>query len=74
MESTEVRRIVAEVLRISSDSLREDAALGVTSGWDSLAQLELIQRLESESGKRIAADDILFSESLPDLIELFSSQ
>lgn len=72
MEEKKIREIVAGVLQTPTADLPKDASLGVTEGWDSLAQLEILEKLEAASSKRLSGEDSLFAESLEDLLALFS--
>lgn len=72
MEEKKIREIVAGVLQTPMVDLPKDASLGVTEGWDSLAQLEILEKLEAASSKRLSGEDSLFAESLEDLLALFS--
>lgn len=69
-----IRDILVEIVKPLDGKLEPDAALGSTDGWDSLAQLELIVRLEQESGIKLSAEDSIYAESLPDLLALFGDQ
>lgn len=71
MKESLVKQIVSEVLR-NSHPLSDDDRLGFTPGWDSLAHVEIISRLEREAGLALKPEDIIFAESLGDLVQLFS--
>lgn len=73
MSEREIVQIVEEVLGLRSGALSADAALGVTQGWDSLAQLEILEKLEKVSGRMLSSEELLLAESLEDLIGLFES-
>jgi acyl carrier protein len=72
LSETRIREIVADVIKFVGVELSTESSLGTTDGWDSLAQLEIITRLEQESGVRLSAEDSIYAESLADLISLFS--
>lgn len=63
-----VRRIVAAVVRIPAAELDENAALGKTARWDSLAQLDILASMEQEFGIVIEPDEALDLITLAALI------
>lgn len=73
MSKSEIRTLVAQILRMSPADLSIQAGLGVTVGWDSLAQLEILERLEKASGKSLRPEEMLLAETLEDLVDLFQS-
>lgn len=74
MSEREIMQIVGNVLGLPPGDLLPDASLGVTKGWDSLAQLEILETLEKASGKMLTSEELLLSESLDDLFALFESE
>lgn len=73
LSDSRIKEIVADVIKLEASLLSDESALGMTEGWDSLAQLEIITRLEQESGSRLSAEDSIYTESLADLVSLFSN-
>lgn len=73
LSESRIKEIIAGVIKVEGSQLGPEAALGITDGWDSLAQLEIITRLEQESGIRLSAEDSIYAESLADLASLFVS-
>lgn len=59
--------LVRRSLNLSGEIDLADAALGITPGWDSLKQIELIVAIEATLGVRFASDEI---ESAHDFIAL----
>jgi acyl carrier protein len=53
-----LRKLVAEVLRVSEEIVIDDMTLLNTETWDSFAHLELIVAIESEFEVSLSADDI----------------
>jgi acyl carrier protein len=74
LSESRIAQIVVEIVKPHDGQLNPDSSLGTTEGWDSLAQLEIITRLEQESGVRLSAEDAIYAESLSDLVSLFASQ
>lgn len=73
VSESRIKEIIADVIKVAGSELGPESALGITDGWDSLAQLEIIARLEQESGIRLSAEDSIYSESLADLVSLFGT-
>jgi acyl carrier protein len=71
LSEARITDIVREIVKPQDGKLDPESSLGMTQGWDSLAQLERITRLEQESGMRLSAEDAIYAESLSDLISLF---
>ena len=71
LSEARITEIVRDIVKPQDGKLDSESSLGMTQGWDSLAQLEIITRLEQESGMRLSAEDAIYAESLPDLISLF---
>ena len=74
MNRTHVIQAIARVLRIDSQLLHDDDGLGRTEGWDSLAHLEILERLESDSGTRLTGEETLYSETVEELVGLFQTE
>lgn len=72
MQKERIIEIVSQVLKVPSQTLDLSSSIGNVAGWDSLAQLEILERLEGESGRKLSVDEAIFSESLSDLVDLFS--
>lgn len=73
MTRDEVIKTVVEVLGTGNALTFEDR-LGSTKGWDSLAHIEIVAKLEAASGKRLSTEDAIFAETVADLVELFGSE
>lgn len=54
----ETRSMIAEYLSRGSTDLADDSALGVTPGWDSFAQLNIMLELERRYGIAITDETI----------------
>jgi len=72
MDKARIVVLISEVLGIEVSLLSSDSGLGVTPGWDSLAHLEILTKLEAETGKKVSVEDSIFAESLEDLCDLFN--
>jgi acyl carrier protein len=70
----EIRKVVSLILKKAETELEAGDRLGATKGWDSLAHVEIISKLESLSGITLNAEDAIFAETLGDLIEIFSGE
>ncbi len=71
MNKNQIIEEVAKCIGCNSEELGEESGLGLTPGWDSLAHVEILERLEGVSGKKLSVDESIFSETLGDLIALF---
>ena len=74
MNAYSIKKIVAEVIGADIEILEDDSRLGQSRGWDSIAQLEIIERLETMSGKKLSIEESIFAESLLDLYSLFKTE
>jgi len=54
----ELKTFVSSVLNISLDVLDDDAELGITPGWDSMAYLRLLSALEREYNIELNEDTV----------------
>jgi len=53
-----LRKLLAEILRVSEELVTDATTLLNTETWDSFTHLELIMAIESEFGVSLSADDI----------------
>lgn len=70
--TTEARKLLAQVLNIAVEDLEHDAAIGVTERWDSLAHMHLIMALEAHLGRPLDTTTMLGIESLSDIAALMA--
>jgi acyl carrier protein len=68
----EIRRALHEISGIEIISDSDDLLIDL--GLDSLATSELIAKLESISGRRIQANDLLDVNTVGELVSLFKAQ
>ena len=61
------RRLLAAALAIDPAQLADDAAIGWTEEWDSLAHMRLVAAIEGELGRQISAEAIVSLASLGDV-------
>jgi acyl carrier protein len=71
--SDQVRKIVADVLRIPEDRLPDDATRETVPEWTSLEHLRIIDELERACGISVSMDEVLALTSLAKLAERFGS-
>ncbi len=69
---SEAKKILAQALKVSTDDISDDAAIGRTERWDSLAHMQLILALEESLGRVLDTDAMLAIESLADIEALVS--
>ena len=61
------RRLLAAALGLDPARLPDDAAIGLTEEWDSLAHMRLVAAIEGELGRQISAEAIVSLASLGDV-------
>jgi len=65
--------ILAEALGIEADQVSDDAGIGLTPQWDSLAHMRIILALEDHLGKMLAPEMILRISNFSDVEECLSA-
>lgn len=73
-EREQARALLADAINIDIASLSDDARLGSTEQWDSLAHLRLILALEARIGRSLDPDEIVSVESLDDVAALLNQK
>jgi acyl carrier protein len=63
--------LVAEVLKLKTDSLTENSAMGETPNWDSLNHLGIICKMEKSYGITIPNEDIEKYVTMKAIMELY---
>jgi acyl carrier protein len=66
----QVHRVVADVLKIASDLVTSELAIGDVPEWDSIANIRLLQTLEETFDIEIDALDALEAEDVYDFVQL----
>ena len=61
---SDARALLAEVLQLDADTIGDDAAIGITDRWDSLAHMHLILALEQTLGRTLETDVMLEVDNL----------
>jgi len=64
---SDAKQLLAQALKVSADEIGDDAAIGVTERWDSLAHMQVILALEAILGNTLATDELVAIASLQDL-------
>lgn len=70
MSKEEKYGIIADILEIELDEVKEDTELESFDTWDSVAVLAVISEVESATGKYLHASDILQLKTISDIIML----
>ncbi len=65
---------LSEVLGIPIDQVRASSSIGDPVEWDSLASLEIAERLEEATGLRLSTAEILRIRSVNDIIALLDDR
>ncbi len=71
---TDLKRVIADSLRLTPDAVADDAAMETLESWDSLAHMDLIANIETVFGLTLTADDIITMTSLPAIRTLLSTR
>lgn len=65
----EVRKVIADMLRLSEETVRPDSMLVDDLGIDSFAVVELIFALEDRYGLDISDDDVVKLKKVEDIVD-----
>ncbi len=69
----QARALLADALFLAPDDLPDDAALGATAEWDSLAHTRLILALEAQLQRPLRPEETVSLGSLSDLAALLGA-
>ena len=64
-----IRKMIAEILRVNEDAIKEDTAIGDIPSWDSLNQLRILAAVESEFGIQFTPDVLMEMEDFSDIVQ-----
>ncbi|TNE36835.1 MAG: acyl carrier protein [Alphaproteobacteria bacterium] len=67
------RELLAEALQLDVSEVPEDAAIGVTDRWDSLAHMRLIMALEAHLGKPVDTDAMVAIEDISGIVDILKT-
>ncbi|MEQ9812310.1 MAG: acyl carrier protein [Azospirillaceae bacterium] len=70
---TEARHLLAEALNCRVEDLPEDAAIGNTPGWDSLAHARVMLALEERLDRQLSTDEIAAIGGLADIVAILAA-
>ena len=70
--SSKIRHIIAEVIGVPVEQVRDDASPATLEAWDSLRHMNLIVALEEELGVTFDDDALGRLTSLPAILEELS--
>lgn len=73
-EREQARTLLADAINVDITSLSDDARLGATEQWDSLAHLRLILAVEAHIGRSLDPDEIVGIEGLDDVAALLKQK
>ncbi len=66
--------LISEVLGVDTSVLNPESGFGNTSGWDSLAQLNIVSAVEDEFDLTLDLDDILSMNTIQDIVNLLNEK
>jgi acyl carrier protein len=67
MSTPTARDLIAEAVGRGSEAISDDAAIGVTAGWDSLAHMRLVALLEDALARPLTSGEVVGVRSLRDV-------
>lgn len=67
MSTRRARELIADAVGRSIDTIGDDAAIGVTEGWDSLAHMRLVEALEEALGRPLESREVISLRSTRDV-------
>jgi len=70
---THARQFLAEATHRELELIPDDARIGQFVGWDSLAHLRLIMRIEEQIERQLDPDETVRIESLADIAALIAT-
>lgn len=62
-----LKKIMAEILKVGQDQIKEDTAIGDLGAWDSLNHLRIISAAEKEFGIQFTPDVLMDLEDFSDI-------
>lgn len=69
-----IKNIVAEILEVNVEDVKEDALILDDLGADSIAVMEIVMELEGEFGVEVPTDDIVNLKTVSDIIAYIESK
>ena len=70
----EVRKIIADILKVDEKSIQKDTAIGDIPSWDSLNQIRILTEVESKYEIEFTPDDLVEMENFSDIVEAVNLQ
>lgn len=70
MNEESVKRLIAEVLEVSLDTITNDLSIGDIPEWDSLAHMKIIAALESSFEVILDIEQTLEIEDVDDILDV----
>jgi acyl carrier protein len=65
-----IKKLIADILNVSPELIRDDLAIGDIPEWDSLGHIRIITALETELGILLSIEQTLEIEDVEDIIEI----
>ena len=70
----ELRKLVAEILRIDLSEVKENLSMDDSEKWDSLAHMELVTAIELRYQFELTMDEIVCLKDIPAILRLIESK
>ena len=65
----EIKIIMADILSVRTEELKDDTAIGDMATWDSLSHLRIISAIESHFDIRFTPDVLMELEDVADIVK-----
>tara|TARA_X000000950_G_scaffold289321_1_gene411953 strand:+ start:8772 stop:8993 length:222 start_codon:yes stop_codon:yes gene_type:complete len=69
MKESEIKELIAEVLKVSIDVIDNELAIGDIPEWDSLAHMQIIAAIESNFDIVLDIEQVLDIEDVQDILD-----
>jgi acyl carrier protein len=69
-----LRTIIADILEVEPELIKEGSSADTMEGWDSFKQMNMIVAIEEEFGIEFDEEESILANSYDDLLRLISSK
>lgn len=69
-----VMQIIAEICEVAIDNVTLDSAIGDFPSWDSMGQLAILQRVESEFDIQFEPEEMMEIEDVNDIVKTLENK
>lgn len=72
--NTKVKEIIAEILDLKVEDIKDEASILDDLGADSIAVMEIVMELEGEYGVEVPTEDVLNLKTVNDIVAYIESK